>query len=299
MTASRTSPARLFAPGVPGAGVSARAPGRHDPLPPVDARLVEPETHTQMEDGVRVETMGANEPHATRHFAAAHVFAGTLAAGYAGAVDMLTRVDATNDLAPDVSIFPEGRDPETGGRKLEEVVFEVCDREDTAHVTRKARRFVARGVRRVFYVSVSRRLVHEWDADGDMWRLLPGKAEIVDPCFAVAIPVAALIDRVLADDTVARALLERRNPVIVKALERQRQAGVKEGRRDGVREGRREGELAATRQALRALLAARGLVCTADADARITACDDPKLLQEWIVRAVTSPSVAAIFATDA
>ncbi len=248
-----------------------------------------------MVDGVRVETMGANEPHATRHFAAAHVFAGTLAAGYEGAVDMLTRVDANNDLAPDVSIFPEGVDPETGGRKQEEVVFEVCDSEELAHVTKKARHFVARGVRRVFDVSVARRLVHEWDADGDMWRMLPGKAEIVDPCFSVAIPAAALIDRVLADDTVARALLERRNPVLLKALERQREEGVNEGRKEGVREG----QLAANRQTLRALLAARGLVCTADADTRITACDDPDQLQAWIVRAVGASTVAAVFAEDA
>ncbi len=268
----------------------AYAPGRSDPRPPVDARLVEPETHTQMVDGVRVETVGANEAHATRHFAAAHVFAGTLAAGYEGAVDMLTRVDADNDLAPDVSVFPEGVDPKTGGRKLEEVVFEVCDSEDIAHVTKKARRFVARGVRRVFYVSVARRLVHEWDADGDMWRMLPGKAEIVDPCFSVAIPAAALIDRVLADDTIARALLTQRNRVIMEALGLQRNEGLRDGKREGKAEGKAEAVLA--------VLQARGLMVDETSRACILSCTDPATLDRWIARAVTAPSAAAVLSAE-
>jgi len=128
--------------------------------PPVDARLVEPETHTQMVDGVRVETMGANPPHALAHTEVTHVFRGCLAPGFAAAVDMLSRLNANTDLAPDVSVFPAAPDPVTGGRQLEQITFEVCDSEDTAHVTDKARRFVSRGVRRVFYVHVGRPAGH-------------------------------------------------------------------------------------------------------------------------------------------
>lgn len=36
-------------------------------LPAVDARLVVPESHTEMVDGVVYQTMGANPPHATQH----------------------------------------------------------------------------------------------------------------------------------------------------------------------------------------------------------------------------------------
>ncbi len=42
------------------------------------------------------------------------------AEGYAVAVDMLTRTSRTDDIAPDVSVYPAARDPRTGGRQLEE-----------------------------------------------------------------------------------------------------------------------------------------------------------------------------------
>ena len=113
----------LMAPGYP--STSAYAPGRGSPLPAVDDRLIAPESHAQIIDGVVVRTMGANPPHATRHFAVAHVFAGALAPGYEGAVDMLTRTDEDNDLAPDVSVFPSAPDPATGGRQLEEIAATV------------------------------------------------------------------------------------------------------------------------------------------------------------------------------
>ncbi len=112
---------------------------RDTPLPAIDERLAVPETHTQVVDGVVVKTMGANPPHATHHAAVARIFADCLAAGYEAAVDMLTRVDDKNDLAPDVSVFPTGTNKKTGGRKLEELTFEVCDSEGNAHVTKKAR----------------------------------------------------------------------------------------------------------------------------------------------------------------
>jgi len=138
----------------------------------VDDRLVAPESHAQVVDGVLLRTMGANPPHATRHFAVAHVFAGALADGYDGAVDMLTRTDEDNDLAPDVSIFPVGIDPATGGRRLEEIAFEVLDTERLSHATGKAEKLVARGVRRVFCVRIADRTVYEWNHDAEGWTTL-------------------------------------------------------------------------------------------------------------------------------
>lgn len=70
-------------------------------------------------------------------------------------------------------------------------------------------------------------------------------AQITDRCFRVPVPVTALVDRVLADDTVARALLARGNPVLVEALgereDRGRREGLKEGHKEGHKEGRKEG----------------------------------------------------------
>ncbi len=38
---------------------------------------------------------------------------------------MLMRANRFSDFAPDASVFPEARDTETGGRRLEELVFEI------------------------------------------------------------------------------------------------------------------------------------------------------------------------------
>lgn len=231
----------LLAPGASSSYVSARAPGRGESLPPVDERLAQPETHTEVVDGAVVRTMGANPPHAIQHAAVTHVFRGCLAEGYRAAVDMLTRLDADNDRAADVSIFPEAPDETTGGRRLEEIAFEVCDSQRAGDVAEKARRFVARGVRRVFYVRVDEGAVYEWRRAADAWVRLGDGAAIEDRCFVVPIPVQALLQRVLADDTVARALLARGNPVVVAAVEAARAAGARSGRDEGLKVGRDEG----------------------------------------------------------
>ena len=205
-------------------------------MPAVDDRLATPEGHDEVIDGVRYRTMGANPPHATQHVRVAHVFEGCLAPGYVAAVDMLTRSKKETDAAPDVSVFPEGADPVTGGRRLEEIAFEVCDTEGDKHVTAKVRALAMRGVRRLFYIRVSDRAVHEWEHPSGSWARLDDDAVIEDRCFRVPIPVAALVDQVLADDTVARALIAARNAVIVGAIE--------EGRAEGRREGREEGRIA-------------------------------------------------------
>lgn len=196
------------------------APGHRSALPAVDDRLVAPESHAQVVDGVLIRTMGATPPHATRHFAVAHVFAGALADGYEGAVDMLTRTDEDNDLGPDVSIFPVGIDPATGGRRLEEIAFEVLDNERLSHATGKAEKLVARGVRRVGCVRIADRTVYEWNHDAEGWTSLAPAHEIVDRCLRVPIPAGALVDRVLAArglpfDEAARARIDGCDDVAV------------------------------------------------------------------------------------
>ena len=180
-------------------------------------------------DGVVYRTMGANPPHATQHAGVTHVFVGVLADGYAVAVDLLTRADEDSDAAPDVSIFPSAPDEKTGGRQLEEIAFEVLDTERLAHATDKVEKFAKRGVRRLFAVKVASRRVYEWDHAHHDWTELDAAGEIVDRCFRVPLPVAALLDRMLANDTVARALLAARNRVIEGAIAEREARGEARG----------------------------------------------------------------------
>ncbi|MEZ4406924.1 MAG: Uma2 family endonuclease [Polyangiales bacterium] len=250
--------------------------------------MVAPESHAEILDGRVYRTMGSNQPHGVRHFEATHVFAGALADGYAGAVDMLTRLDEESDAAPDLSVFPSAPDPKTGGRQIEEIAVEVLDSERMSHTTDKVEKLAARGVRRLFAVRVAARKVYEWDRDHHDWTELEEGAVIEDRCFRVPVPARALVDRVLADDTVARALLARGNPVIVAALDAQRDAG----RRDG----RREEALRARREVLRTLLSARGLTLAADHAARVDGCDEAATLDAWIVRAASARNADEVFA---
>ena len=134
-----------------------------------------------------------------------------------------------SDAAPDISIFPSALDATTGGRQLEEIAVEVLDTERMSHATEKVAKRLARGVRRLFAIPVASRTVYEWDhAHGD-WTELDSDAVITDRCFRVPIPARALVDRVLADDTVARALLASGNRVISAALDERREAGLEEG----------------------------------------------------------------------
>ncbi len=290
VTPPRTPP-MLFAPG--SSSTAAYAPGRDQRLPAVDERLVAPESHAEIVDGVLYRTMGSNQPHGTRHFTATGLFFGVLAEGYEGAVDMLTRADDDTDAAPDISVFPSGEDEETGGRKLEEIAFEVLDTERMSHATKKVEKLAARGVRRLFAIRVAERKVYQWDhAHGD-WTEFADGDHITDRCFRVPLPVAAFVDRVLADDTVAEALLAAKNRVLTRALKDERDAGQRAGQRAGRDEGLREGALRSARTMLLALLETRGPLTEAHRR-RVMACDDEGALTAWFTRALAGESAEAL-----
>jgi hypothetical protein len=274
----------------PGRGPLQPATSRGE-LPAVDDHLVEPETHAEMIDGVVYETMSANEPHATQHTEVTHLLRGCLADGFEAAVDMLTRADKKTDVAPDVSVYPSARDPKTGGRQLEELAFEVCDSEREAHVTRKVKKLAKRGVRRLFYIDVEAHRLREWHHATSGWRPFDDDQEIVDRCFRVPIPAKALVDRVLADDTVARALLAANNRVIEQALS----ARERQGERRGERRGQRRGELLSLSAAVLRVLDRRGVAIDDGARAQVLACDDRERLDAWLDRAVTAATSADVF----
>ncbi len=94
-------------------------------LPPVDERLVVPDQGYELVDGRVVEVSPAKEPHSTRHTRLAALLEAHVHEGWLVALDMLTRASQREDFAPDASVYPAARDPETGGRQLEQLAFEI------------------------------------------------------------------------------------------------------------------------------------------------------------------------------
>jgi Uma2 family endonuclease len=253
-----------------------------DDLPDVDERLVMPETRYEAVDGEITYVCPADEPHGTYHSKLAALLEAYIAAAYSAAVDMLTRTSAKNDMAPDASVFPTARDASTGGRRLEELAFEIVSTETLAHAGKKAKALADRGVRRVFAIDLDRRRALEWSRETDAWEILGPDAAITDATLALPLPLRDLTDAARSDDAVARALLAKRNPVIDRALEG--------ARNEGERDGRVQGKLAA----LVTLLRARGLRVSKKTEQRLLSAREEARVDRWLTGAVSCASVEAL-----
>lgn len=134
-----------------------RAFHHHDPsrpLPAVDEHLVMPGSGFEILDGKVFEVPPALEPHAERNSKLAALLEAHVRDEFNVAVDMLTRTDRLNDFAPDASVYPRARHPETGGRQLEQLAFEIVSTETMGHAALKAAKLIERGVRRVFALDI-------------------------------------------------------------------------------------------------------------------------------------------------
>jgi hypothetical protein len=96
----------------------------------------------------------------------------------------------------------------------------------------------------------------------------------------VPLPIEALIRNAKADDSVARALLAKSNPVLV------------QDRAEGEAEGRAKGKA----EAVIVLLTARGIALDAATHERILGERDTQQLDRWIVRAATCATLAELWA---
>ncbi len=256
--------------------------------PPVDERLVAPESRFEIWDG-RVEYVApADEPHATRHSKISALLEAHVGEGYEVAGDMLTRTSALDDVAPDASVFPSARDAETGQRQLEELAFEVTSTEGLSHAGHKAKKLAGRGVRRIFAVDVNRKRAVEWSVATDSWSILDHDSLIVDPALAAPLPVHALVSAAKADDAMASALLAKRNPILVAALDEQRA----QAKLEGAAEGRAEGKV----EALLAVLAARGLVPDDAEREQVNAVQNGSRLDVWLSASIRCASVRELLA---
>ncbi|MFT3764828.1 MAG: Uma2 family endonuclease [Minicystis sp.] len=252
-------------------------------LPPVDERLVMPESRFEIIDGKVEHVPPADQAHGSRHSKISALLELYAAATYDVALDMLTRTSTKGDMAPDASVYPAAEDPETGGRQLEELAFEVVSTERLAHAAKKVRALAGRGVRRIFAVDVERRRALEWSRQTDAWEILPTDGVIEDRALALPLPLSALVEAAKADDAVAQALLAKKNPVIEEALRAREKRGALQGRL--------EGKVAS----LLAILEGRGLRVSKKAEARIRAATDEATLDRWIQRALRVKSADKLF----
>ena len=245
-------------------------------LPPIDEHLVVPESGYEMDDGKLVLVPPAQEPHGDRHSKLAALLEAHAAADFNVAVDMLIRISHDTDRAPDASVYPRARDPQTGRRQLEQLAFEIASTESLGHAGKKAAELAGRGVRRVFAIDIERERAFEWSRELGTWSILDSNSSIADPALAVPLPIRALLQTAKADDAVARALLAKHNPVLEAAL----------------RESRIEG-IATT---LLAVLDSRGLPLQLHERGQLLRERDPARLARWSARAASCTSAAELLA---
>ena len=272
----------LHAPGAAASNASYELPAnRKAPRPRrrlrVDDHAVRPEVERrEMIDGEIFETQPAEWPHAIQNADLDYLLRAHLAPGYRVATDLLTRHDAKSDFASDSAVARDGIDPDTGSRYREELAFEIVSGQPKSRATRKAPTMLERGVERVFAIFVKKNVVAEWVSDKKSkakgrWVELDAEAKISHPSLAEPMPVAAILDAASADDTVARALDAKGNPVI--------------------REIRAEGKAEGKAEAILTILTGRGLPPDEATAHRILRTQDLATLERWLLKAgaITSP----------
>ncbi len=189
-------------------------------MPDVDDHLATPNTREEWFDGELIFTEPEEPVLADCRSRACYVVRGCVARGYSVAKDLLTRVDGSSDFGTGVSIRKGGNDPHTGRRYLEEICFEVADRERLDHFGARAVKLLRRGVRRCFVAVPHEDLVAEWEGESRAWIALAPDAAIVDPTLALPVPVAAFGCQDAADGAVFLALWVKRIPAMVEYAEK-------------------------------------------------------------------------------
>ena len=216
------------------------------PFPPVDEHLVVPEvTRDEVIRGRKVVAMAALFPHAKAQGQLAFLIAPHVRPGYSMPTELLTRASHASDFATDVCVCRDGIDPTTGSRYLEELSFEVVNEQKPGDISDKAEDLIGRGVRRVFGIFVKTGQACEWSNDTQKFVPLDPTGVLDDELFVRPIAVKALIDHAASEVEVAKALITKKNPEIVKLKHNAEQHGHKkgfdEGHKKGLDEGHKEG----------------------------------------------------------
>jgi len=258
-----------------------------DELPPIDERLVEPGTRYEIYDGELVYVPPCLPPHGIRQAKVVALVEAYVGPEFQVADDMLTRTSRTSDFAPDVSVFPLAPDPGTGRLQLSQLAFEVVSTESLGHAGGKAAKLIARGVRRVFAIDIDGDRMLEWSGYPASWQELDAASHIEDPVFAAPLPIDLLIHAIKTDDGISRAMIAKKNPVVMEAIAH----GREEGKQEGLAEG-----LADLAEALLAVLSARSISLDPGDRARILGERDPQRFRRWFASAARCASIAELFA---
>lgn len=212
-------------------------------FPPLDKRLVKPEvTREEMVRGERMYAEPADPPHALMHVNLDTLVKTHVHNDYEGAADMLTRVGKNSDFATDTSIKRKGIDEATGERHLEELAFEIVNKQSKKSIRDRAELLIARGVRRVFAIFVKTGKVAEWSPQKKAFVDLKPSDVIEDRTLAQPIRVRAILDSAEVENDVVRALLAKNTPALLEALEKKRREGLQKGLRKGLQKGLQKGQ---------------------------------------------------------
>jgi hypothetical protein len=220
---------KRVAPPASGAAALHLPPAHELPPPYVDERLVEPETRQEMVRGRLFHAAPANPEHGDEHTELDYLARGYLAPGYTASTDLLTRAGPESDFATDTCIRRSGIDPRTGSRYLEEVAFEVVNTQSLGHMVERAQQLTRKGVRRVFAIFVKKREVGEWSPSRASFLPLDLDGTIDDRTLIRPLPVRALFDTAVADDSIVDALVAKANPRLAERIAEGHAEGLAEG----------------------------------------------------------------------
>jgi hypothetical protein len=211
-------------------------------FPRVDAHLVEPEvTRDIVIRGERLVAQPAEKEHADAHARVDFVLLAHVKDDRTSSSDLVTRVTEGSDFATDGSVRKSGKDPATGARYLEELSFEVVSEQSLSRAKHKAEDLSYRGIRRIFGIFVKTGTVGEWSSEKNEFVALDQNGFIEDQALIRPIAVRALLDRAQAEMDVAKALIKKNNPEIVKFKQAAENEGLKKGHEKGLDEGLKKG----------------------------------------------------------
>ncbi len=275
---------------LPAYGSPVSEPVRRDPgsrsqptlrMPGVDDRLAIPEAGEEYVDGVRYEVLAGEAEHADPQCQLAYVVRACVAEGYIASTELLTRVDQGSDFATDVCVRRAGMDPRTRQRYLEELSFEVANTQTLGKLEKRAKKLMARGVRRLFAVMVEEGQIREWTQRGG-WRVRSESGEIRDRTFGRALRIRAILDAAEADRMVVEALWAKREPHLVKLVDQGREEGREEGRAKGLAE------------AILRAFERHGLTVPRRERQTLLTCRDTDLLMRWLDDVLVSDTAAKV-----
>ncbi|MBK9265090.1 MAG: hypothetical protein IPM54_35585 [Polyangiaceae bacterium] len=275
------------------------APG---PFPRVDDHLVEPEvTRDIVIRGERMVAQPAEKDHADAHARVDFVLLAHVKDDRTSSSDLLTRVTQGSDFATDGSVRRSGNDPATGARYLEELSFEVVNEQSPGRAKQKAEDLAYRGIRRIFGIFVKTGTVGEWSREKNEFVPLDAGSFIEDEALIRPIAVRALLDRAQAEIDVAKALIKKNNPEIVKlkraAEDRGHKKGLDEGHKKGLDEGYKQGDLQGRRAMLREIMEEQFGALTPSVTTRIESASIEQI-RAWTKKLRHATSCEDVFAEN-